>query len=362
MSSCYCLKNAKGPLMAKYIILCMLALIVLNGCATQPQPQIMDLYVDAVMLKEAAKPQEAVEKLNQAVKINEKFFLAWSLMGDIYQSIKEYEKAVASYNKAAELNPWSFKDYFELGRTYQLMENFVMAVKAYGRALEINPDDYKANLYNAQSYYAMKDYQNAIEYAQKASQIDPNETESLILIGRIYDDNKDYHKAIVVYKRAIEKDSSNTKVMTNLAAAYLKTDRVEPAMELLEDVRQKEPANNQVYQYLGYANLLLYSKTVKEYNAAAEQGQDVNSLQEKLSEYLDSSIKNYQQAIRMDENDWESHRGLGVAYVLMSKKVGGMLGRSYKKKAVEHWRTSLDIKPDQPNREGLLKLIEKYSA
>ena len=186
MSSCYCLKNAKGPLMAKYIILCMLALIVLNGCATQPQPQIMDLYVDAVMLKEAAKPQEAVEKLNQAVKINEKFFLAWSLMGDIYQSIKEYEKAVASYNKAAELNPWSFKDYFELGRTYQLMENFVMAVKAYGQALKINPQDYRANLYNAQSYFEIDDYNSAMIYGQAAVKIDPNETEALVLLGEIY--------------------------------------------------------------------------------------------------------------------------------------------------------------------------------
>ncbi|MDD5458284.1 MAG: tetratricopeptide repeat protein [Phycisphaerae bacterium] len=351
--------------MAKHIKLCALSLfgfiVAFSGCVTPPQPQIMDLYVDAVVLQET-KPKEAVEKLNQAVRINDKFFLAWSLMGDIYKSVKEYESAVSAYDRATELNPWSFKDYFELGRTYQLMENFIMAVKAYGRALEINPDDYKANLYNAQSYFAINDYQNALEYGQKAARLDPNETEALVLVGEIYDETKDYHKAIAAYKRAIENDSTNTKVMTHLAAAYLKTDRVEPAVELLDEVRQRVPANNRAFQYLGYANLMLYGRAVKEYNQTAEQGQDVSLLQEQMSEYLDKAITNYHQSLRIDQNDWEAHRGLGVAYVLMNKKVGGMLGRSYKKKAVEHWRTSLDIKPEQPNRTGLLKLIDKYSA
>jgi len=30
-------------------------------------------------------------------------------------------------------------------------------------------------------------------------------------------------------------------------------------------------------------------------------------------------------------------------------------------KAVEHWRRALEIKPDQPRRKKLLRLIEKYS-
>jgi len=34
---------------------------------------------------------------------------------------------------------------------------------------------------------------------------------------------------------------------------------------------------------------------------------------------------------------------------------------SLKQKALQQWRRSLEIKPDQPNRDGLVRLIDLYS-
>ena len=91
-----------------YICICITGIILVffGGCAKKEGA--VGLYVDAVTLREFNENQKAVEKLNSAVKINDRFSLAYSLLGEIYQEMKEYEKSAASYQKATELNPWSF--------------------------------------------------------------------------------------------------------------------------------------------------------------------------------------------------------------------------------------------------------------
>lgn len=54
-------------------------------------------------------------------------------------------------------------------------------------------------------------------------------------------------------------------------------------------------------------------------------------------------------------------RGLGVAYILKGTKEDETVDETLKKKAVEQWRLSLEIEPNQANRERLLKYIRIFS-
>jgi tetratricopeptide (TPR) repeat protein len=96
------------------VVYIVAGLLICAGCAQQEQA--VSLYVDAVMLREMDETEKAVDKLNSAVKLNPKFSLAHSLLGDVYQERQEYEESADSYEKATELNPWSFHDFFNLGR------------------------------------------------------------------------------------------------------------------------------------------------------------------------------------------------------------------------------------------------------
>jgi len=69
-------------------------------------------------------------------------------------------------------------------------------------------------------------------------------------------------------------------------------------------------------------------------------------------------IESYGRALEIDDKNWEARRGLGVAYMLKALSDEDQV---LKAKAVEQWHLSLDIKPDQPRRERLLRLIRKYS-
>jgi tetratricopeptide (TPR) repeat protein len=152
--------------------------------------------------------------------------MAYSLLGEIYLEMKQYERSTASYERATKLNPGSFDDFFNLGRVYQIMKEFVKAVKAYARACEIKPGHLQAT---AKCYYKISDYNRALMYGKRAEQIDPDVSEVQNLLGDIYGSQKDYDHAIGSYKRSLELDSNDPDIMTSLAVAYLKTNRNEPA-------------------------------------------------------------------------------------------------------------------------------------
>lgn len=322
--------NAVGMFLTAVAIVVML--LSLGGCA--PPDREIDLYVDAVMLRQQGENQKAVEKLNAAVQVNERFSLAHSLLGEIYRQMNDYQKSAASYEEATKLNPWSFQDFFGLGRVYQVMKQFAKAVRAYVRACELKPNHLEAHVGAAKCYYEIKDYNNALVYSRRAEEIGSDVSEIQKLLGDIYQSQKDYSQAISSYKRALEVDSNNPEIMTSLAVAYLRnsTNYNEPAKELLTSVVQIQPDNGSAHQYLGYCYLLLRD--------------------------IDKSVASYSRAVEINDEDWEAHRGLGVAYAM---KAADGQDPTLKTKAVEHWRRALEIKPDQPRRQKLLRLIEKYS-
>jgi tetratricopeptide (TPR) repeat protein len=306
------------------------ALLFTAGCASRQQA--VELYVDAVMLRELNENDNAVTKLNLAVKADKHFSLAHSLLGEIYEQMQDYPKATVSYVAAARLNPWSFKDYFSLGRVYQTMKEFAPAVNAYRRAAELKPDNLQANLNAAKCLYEVNDYNEALVYGKRAEQIYPHVGELQQLLGRLYDSQKNYEQATLSYKRALEINGNDPAVMMSLAIACLRTNRNEQAKELLTTITQLQPDNSSARQYLGYCFLRL--------------------------EDLNQAIVNYRKAIKINSDDWEAYRGLGVAFMLVAIKDDDA---GLKTQAVESWRQALTIKPDQPKRERLVNLIEKYS-
>ena len=120
-----------------------------------------------------------------------------------------------------------------------------------------------------------------------------------------------------------------------MAISYLKTNRNEPAKELLTSALQIEPDNGPAHKYLAYCHLRLGD--------------------------IDKAMENYGRAVEINDKDWDAYRGLGVTSMLKGKKDDGTFDETFKAKAIQQWRISLDPKPDQPNRDKLIRLIQKYS-
>jgi tetratricopeptide (TPR) repeat protein len=334
-------KYQKGNFMSSstkiYFVIANLAgvmLMVSAGCesAAGRRTKQVDLYLDAVMLTELNQKELAIEKLNEAVTADNRFLPAFSMLGQIYADSNDYEKSAAAYEKATQLNKWSFKDHFNLGRVYQNMKEFGKAAIAYARACEIDAKHLDAHINAAKCFLEVKDYDRALTFSQLAEQIDPNAARVQMLLADIYQARNDYEGLTQSLERALKTDANNPKIMTTLVDAYLKTRRYKPAKDLLLSLAQIEPDNGTVYQNLGYCYL-------------------------KLND-ADGAIDSYSEAININARDWQARKGLGTAYILKANEEDNPQLRL---KAVQQWKMSLAINPDQPNWGTLLKLIEKYS-
>jgi tetratricopeptide (TPR) repeat protein len=323
-----------------YMSCWLLVFVFLFSAGCGRKQQAVDLYVDAVLLRQLDQNELAAEKLDSAIKADKRFSLAYSLLGEIYMDAENYEKSAAAYEKATQLNPWSFNDYFNLGRVYQLMNKTAKAVQAYVAACEVGPDQAqtdvyaKAHLYAARIFHELKDDNSALMYAERAERIDPNSSELQKLLGNIYSSQENYELATRAFNRSLELDTQDVEAMVGLAFTYLSAEQYQPAIEILTGVVQIQPSHT-AYQHLGYCYLQI--------------------------DDVDSAIESYNQALAIDDRDWEALNGLGIAYIFKSLGTGDD-ALNAKAKAVEQWRLSLEINPQQQWRPRLLKLIEEHST
>lgn len=290
----------------------------------------VSLYVDAMMLNDLNDHQEALKKLDLAIELDPTFALAYSMKGDIYQLRQEYADSANAYEKASELDPWSFKDFFGLGRMAQTLREWARAVKAYVNACSLDPQHYEAHYGAAQCYYELKEYQPSLDYAQKAKTLSPESGDVEFLIGEIQEAQKNHMDAIDAYRRAMEIKGNDPDIMLPLAAVYLRTGRYSAAKELLTEVLQTEPNKGLAHQYMGFVQL-------------------------KFKE-TEQAVESYQTAVGLDDRDWMAHKGLGVAYMLLSMKSNN--DEKLKVMAMEQWNISMQLKPDQPE---LKKIMDKYT-
>lgn len=82
-------------------------------------PEILALEDEADQLKSAGKFPEAIEKLNAALAIDEKFVRAHLALAVLHEKTGEFEKSVAHAERAVEIEPEDSFNFVALSVTYQ---------------------------------------------------------------------------------------------------------------------------------------------------------------------------------------------------------------------------------------------------
>jgi len=312
---------------------CGLALVLtafLPGCK-EPQ-EAVDVYLDAVMLREMGRDELAVEKLKTAIEIDPGLVQAHSELGKAYQGLGRHEEAVAALRRATKLDRSSFEDHLNLAKSYQQLSRFPTAARTYARAAELDPNSGEALMGAAVCYLEASDPVRALTYCEAAEQANEELQEVLPLLARIYEAQKDYEPAIRTYRRWLALEPDNAEASLALGLTHMKARQYDRAREVLAALVQQEPQDGRAFRHLGYCLIKL--------------------------ERIGQAIETYQRAIDLDAEDWEAHRGMGVAYMVQSRRAGDS---RLEARALQHWRRSLAIRSDQPGRETLEKLIREHS-
>lgn len=327
------------PSAARAASLCLLCLscaaLVLSGCAAQPQdpekPKAIDLYVQGVQQLRAGQQETAVATLERAVAENPDLRVAHILLGDTYRARNDYNKALPHYQAASVLDPYTVSNHYNLGVAYQFLNRLQESAAAYLRALQLNPKDVKSNMNLGLVYLALGQIDDAVTYLERATRLDPNSASAWSNLGVALDARGSAVLAESTYRKALELDSNNIVTLQNLAQNLMSQGKPSEAATIMEQVllRSDAPA---VHKRYGDALALgkKYDEAIAQYDLALQS--DPHFLPA-LNEKGFVHIRRYTDGLELDDQQ--------------------------RVKAIELWRSSLALNPNQPRVVEAMRKWEK---
>jgi eukaryotic-like serine/threonine-protein kinase len=280
------------------------------------QPAAYEEYLKAVgYMERYDKPGNldyATESLEEAVKADPRFALAYAQLGEAYRlkyqldkNPKWLDQALLNCRKATEIDSRVPAVYVTLGRIHEMTGKHDLAMQEFQRVLDLNPRDVGALSGIARSYENAGRIQEAESVYNKAAALRPDYWEGYNNLGNFLDRHQKYPEAIAAYRQAIELTPDNAEVYMNLGNTYL--DLGDPKM--IPDAEQALKKSVELSpSYNGYANLGSFYLTEKRYSesaAATEKALQFNGFDFRVWENLASAhdwLQQQDQAARAREN------------------------------------------------------------
>ena len=313
------------------ILMGAVVFVLLTGCAGETakpaQAAAVDNYVHGVLAYKNGDRDQAIKDLQLAVEERPDLVMAHDLLGDVYQSRREYRNALTQYRATTKLDPYFFKNYYKQGLTLQLLNRVKEAIAAYLQALNLEPNDAMTNQNLGVAYMSLDDLANAIKYCRRAVELDPKAAPGWSNLAVALDTSRLYEDAEKAYRTAMELDSARLEIPEALAMNLVHQNRLEEAQSVMDQV-------------------------VRLGNTAAHRKRlgDILSMRKKYAE----AVGEYGRALDLDPRYYPALNETGRALVAQFNQ-SLELDDEKRLAAVEAWNKSLRIKPDQPRVAELLK-------
>lgn len=319
-SGCWLLWAAAGLIMTAAI---------LPGCVVGRHKQAQDYVEQGQDLLQSGLTESALTAFTLAIESNPRLTEAHMGVGDVHRQRGDYETASKSYEEATRLQPDSFDAHYYLALMQQLLGKVNEAVRTYLKALTIDPDNFDANKNLASAYLQLGRPSDALPYAERAVYLNPQSQIAWANLAATQSLLDQFDKAVESYRQATELGEYASPVLLGLADAHIRLGNHERAMITLESLIRTQPSST-AYERLGYAQFKLRRFT--------------------------ESLASFRSALDLEPNDPASMNGLGVCLMTLYIQ-GGRTDTTQRDEALDAWRRSLQINPDQPR---ILDLLARY--
>jgi tetratricopeptide (TPR) repeat protein len=166
------------------------------------QPTAADLYLQGVQLAIEGKNQEALNVLNQSLKINPNYAEAYAERGLVYSDLKDYKAALENYNQALRLDSKDWHVYNNRGIARFHLKDLQGAIADYDQALKLkeSPIVYynRGNAYSrsGNSQRSIADYDRALQLNPKYASVYRNRGNQRNSLGQTQAAITDYNQAL----------------------------------------------------------------------------------------------------------------------------------------------------------------------
>lgn len=167
---------------------------------------------------------------------------------------RKLRDAINKYNEAIKLNPRNYNAYYLRGFTKFLSKDFEGALEDYNKAIEIAPNTKgieQVYYHRGNLYYFLIQKEKAFADYEKAISINPNYQPPYGGRGNYFTDRGDLDKALADYNKALEMDSKDVAAYMGRADVYFKKEEFDKSLRDLEKAVELGGESASAYLQIG---------------------------------------------------------------------------------------------------------------
>ncbi|WP_432797477.1 tetratricopeptide repeat protein [Poriferisphaera sp. WC338] len=300
--------------------------------AKQEQALVIDQHLtEADVYIARGLSDSALASFGLALEENPNLLKAHLGMGDIYRQHGNFELAKRAYKRATVVAPNDFRSHYSLALMHHMLEELKQSIPIYLKALTLKPNSFEANRDIAAAYLQLGKPHIALNYNRRATEIDPDQQSAWTNLGANYAALKQFNDAVNCYRQAAELGDLDDPVLLGLGDAHTRLGNFDRAITVLASLVRTSPSVT-AYERLGYA----YFKS-REFKRA---------------------LKHFRKALEYDPNDISSLNGVGVCLMTLYIE-DGRENMVIRNEAVDMWRRSLQVNPEQPRIADFLSRYDQ---
>lgn len=293
----------------------------------------------AFILHRAARADEAINLLEQAVGRNAQLPVFHSNLCEMYRQAGDLDRAVDHGRKAVALSPDYADARNNLGIVHFERSELDEAEACYGRAIRLKPDFAEAHN-NLGNLYRLREKDDAsLRCYEQAIRLRPTYIEALTNAGKAYMAQRNFAEAEKLFRRATDLRPDHMDALTGIAAATHGLGNSNYALTLLSRMTTMYPT--QIEPFMMMAQLLLEEHKLNGALAAAGQalaikGDDHRTLAlmgrvKREMGQTEESIQWFAKAIAADPDSVDLLNQIGISHM----ELGEMSeARAYFEKAI----------------------------
>jgi tetratricopeptide (TPR) repeat protein len=185
-----------------------------------------------LVTKIESQKREAINLVNQAIKLQPSYTQAYTLRGWLHSQLKNNNQALLDYNKAVSIDPEYDGSYMLRASARIALGDQSGALNDYNKALSINPENFIALENRASVKLSLSDGRGALDDFNRASKINNNSDRLIVSIGRCGANGavgnfkealQDCNKAIKLHAERDLEPSKLASIYNNLGTAKFKS-------------------------------------------------------------------------------------------------------------------------------------------
>ena len=271
----------------------------------------------------------ALNAFSLALLDNPKLTAAYMGIGSIYLDQGDYGQAQKNFAEAAEIEPDNPQVQYRYGLSLHKAGDIDAAVGRYLAALNLQPQNFLANRELASAYLQRGEPDTALPYALNATRLRPESQPAWSNLAATYSLLGRYDQAIDAYRTANELGELADPVLLGLADAHIRLGNFPRAINTLNSLIQSSPSAT-AHERLGFAYF-------------------------KLRRFEDA-LTQYESGLTLDRRDLASLNGAGACYMTLYIEANRE-NTDHRDRALQCWRTSVRMQPDQPR---IVDLLSRY--